>query len=84
MGAHDDVEPPPVTKTGREMSGDEFEALVAEAEAGYDLSGPRGARIILRALQKREAFWRARVGDEDYERSVERWRAQANAPEDTR
>lgn len=80
MGPHDEAEPPPVTKTGREVSDSQFEALVAEAEAGYDLSGPEGAHIILRALEKREAFWRARVGDDDYERAIKHWRAQAAQP----
>lgn len=34
----------------------------------------RGVALILKSLTEREAVWRDRVGDEDYDQAVAHWR----------
>lgn len=50
------------------------EGFGQDAVSKEDISAV-AARLVLRGLLRREADWRRRVGDEDYERSVAYWQA---------
>lgn len=64
---------PYVTEGGKVLTDEELDRLADEAEEGYDVDSPQAAALVLRGLRRREAFWREKVGDADYERAVERW-----------